>query len=585
MPFDPAMPFALMADEAMPGFRLFTGLCGVAEAAQTDAVPALLQTLCGSDDWLAGGLSYEAGHGLEPRLRGRERAPGLAWFGRFAAMREYSADAAMALLEGCGSRAAAGPVAPRLDAPSFAGSVARIQALITAGDLYQANFTFPADVAVAGHPAVLFRRLWLATRPPLAALVHRGGGRWWLSLSPELFFRMADGRVVARPMKGTARRLADPGADARAARLLAADPKNRAENLMITDLVRNDLSRVAVPGSVRVPAAFQVERHGMVHQMTSSVTATLEPGRSAADVLAALFPCGSIAGAPKLRAMEVIAELESAPRGIYCGAIGWVAPGGTAAAFNVAIRTLDIDPARPGIARLGLGAGIVADSVAADEWAECLLKARFVAARPPAGLIETMRRDDGIIALQARHLDRMAASARWLGHGFDCRRAEWMLAALPAAAGAQRVRLLLAPSGALAVQAGPAPAVAPGPMRVAVVPLPVPEDDWRLHHKSSDRQFYDDARRLGGADETLFQRADGSLTEGSFTSLFVERDGVLLTPAGPGLLPGVLRAALLGSGRAREARLCLADLAGGFLLGNALRGLMPARLVAGHGSD
>lgn len=585
MAFDPAMPFALMADEAMPGFRLFTDLRGVVETGRTDDMAALLEAMRGCDDWLAGGMSYEAGHGLEQRLRGRERAPGLAWFGRFSTMQAMPADAAMELLEGIGGAVALGPVQPQLSATAFLDSVSRVQALIASGDLYQANVTFAAHVAVAGHPAALFRRLWLATRPPLAALVHRGQGRWWISLSPELFFRMTGAQVTARPMKGTARRSADPDADAAVAAGLAADPKNRAENLMITDLIRNDLARVALPGTVRVAAPFRVERHGMVHQMTSTVTAALEPGRTAPDVLVALFPCGSITGAPKLRAMEVIAEVEAAPRGIYCGAIGWVAPGGSAAAFNVAIRTLAIDPAVPGVARLGLGSGIVADSVGSAEWAECLLKARFLEARPRQALIETMRREAGVVAMVGRHLDRMAASAGWLGTLFDRARAERMLAALPAAGCVQRVRLLLAPSGALAVEAGPAPAASDRPLRVAVVPLPVPEDDWRLSHKTADRAFYDDARTASGADEVLFRRADGSLTEGSFTSLFVAREGRLLTPAGPGLLPGVLRAELLASGQAAVTRLTTADLADGFLLGNALRGLIPARLADGEGTD
>lgn len=571
---DITRPFALLHDEAARAFRLFTGCDGEIAAHGHQPVRAALDALARPGAWLAGGLSYEAGHALEPRLAAL--SPGWLWFGRFRQMQRLSADAAMALLEALPDQPHIGVLTPRIDGATFQQRVAAAQMLIAAGDIYQANLTFPADAAIHGHPAALFRRLWLAGRPPLGGLVHRGGGEYWLSLSPELFFRMADGQAVARPMKGTARRGETAEADAAQAQWLAADTKNRAENLMITDLIRNDLARVAIPGSVRVPRPLAVETYPSLHQLTSEVTAALRPGTTAAEMIRALFPCGSITGAPKIRAMQVIAELESAPRDIYCGAIGWIAPDGEQAAFNVAIRTLAVCGST---ATLGLGAGIVADSIGADEWAESLLKAQFLHQRTPPALIETLRRTVAGPQRLARHLDRLAASARRFGFPFDRTAIETRIAALPPPAADQRLRLLLAPSGAFALTTDAAPSARPL-LHAAITPLPVAADDWRLRHKSSDRAFLDAARRHAGTDEVIFTDRQGRLTEGSFTSLFIERDGKLLTPpARLGLLPGILRAELLASGRAIEAELHATDLADGFFLGNSLRGLMPAMLA------
>jgi para-aminobenzoate synthetase/4-amino-4-deoxychorismate lyase len=314
--------------------------------------------------------------------------------------------------------------------------------------------------------------------------------------------------------------------------------------------------------------------------MTSTVEATLAPGRDAVDVIAALFPCGSITGAPKLRAMQAIDAIERAPRGLYTGAIGHFAPDGNAA-FNVAIRTLTLAKGSDR-ATLGLGSGIVADSRARDEWDECLAKGAFLTRRARAfDLIETMRFDprEGVLLLE-RHLARMRESALTFGYPFDRHavRNELQAATFRLREGA-RVRLMLSPSGAVAIETSPLPPARTEPWRVAVVPLPVDPADFRLRHKTSDRRFYDDAR--GTADEVVFVDPEGFLTEGSFTSVFIERNGVLLTPpARRGLLPGILRAELIESGRAVERDLTPADVAGGFLLGNALRGLVSAVTVA-----
>jgi para-aminobenzoate synthetase/4-amino-4-deoxychorismate lyase len=349
---------------------------------------------------------------------------------------------------------------------------------------------------------------------------------------------------------------------------------------MIVDLLRNDLSRVAAPDSVAVPALFRVESYPTVHQMVSDVTATLAEGHDAIDVLAALFPCGSITGAPKIRASEVIAEVEGSPRGIYTGAIGRIDPDGDGV-FNVAIRTLAIR--KPGTARIGLGSGVVADSRAGEEWAECLAKGAFVAAgQRRFDLIETMAFDpDQGIPLLERHLARMKASAGLFGYPFDRHATRNELqAATFRLRDRRRIRLLLAPTGAIAIQVSPMPAAPDGPVEVAIVPHPVAAGDFRLQHKTSDRAFYDEARRAAGTFEVALTRG-GVLTEGSFTSLFVKRGGLFVTPPlARGLLPGVLRAELLETGRAIEGDLSPADLANGFFIGNALRGLIPAVAIA-----
>ena len=396
----------------------------------------------------------------------------------------------------------------------------------------------------------------------------------------SFFFALHEGKVTTKPMKGTSTRGATPDEDAALIERLQSDPKQRAENLMIVDLLRNDVSRVAEPGSVEVPQLFKVETYPTVHQMISTVTARLQPGKDAADVLRAIYPCGSITGAPKIRAMEVIDAVEETPRGIYTGSIGRVDPNGDAA-FNVAIRTLHL-PAGQSIATLGLGGGIVADSRVAEEWAECLAKGRFVADQRRFDLIETMRFDpeQGIERLDL-HLSRMRASAQVLDFSFDRHAVRNELqAATFRLREAKRIRLLLAKSGAVAIEISNLPPAPSGPVSVAVVPLPVDVSDFRLVHKTSDRAFYDEAKVKAGAFEVVFTDPDGFLTEGSFTTLYVERDGVLLTPpVSRRLLPGTLRSELIEAGRAKEADLRPEDLANGFFIGNAIRGILPARLA------
>jgi para-aminobenzoate synthetase / 4-amino-4-deoxychorismate lyase len=541
---------------------------------------------------VAGYLAYEAGLAFEPSLA-IQPAKGdcpLAWFGVFDGYQEIDAAAVPEFLPDPNG-AWLSPITPDISRSQYAVAFDTVQKYITAGDIYQANLTIRAFANYSGSPLALY-----AAIRPQAAAGYGGivwtGKHWHLSFSPELFFALKDRRVTTKPMKGTAERDADPALDASAANALQQDPKQRAENLMIVDLLRNDLSRVCEIGSVEVPDLFRIESYPTVHQMTSTVTGQLAAGKDAVDLIEAIFPCGSITGAPKIRAMQIIGELETRNRAIYCGSIGRIDADGTAA-FNVAIRTLSINEDTKQ-ASLGLGSGLVADSIMSDEWQECRAKGEFARmdggqlnlgkrTRYPFDLIETMRFEPatGLQRLEL-HLDRMKQSARQLGFEFDRHAARNQLhAAIFHLQNTSKVRLLSAKSGSISIEVRSAPADIATPWRVGVVPQPVATDDFRLIHKTSDRGFYDAARhQQTGADEVLFTDPEGFLTEGSFTALFVEHDGKLLTPKlSRGLLPSVLRAELLGSGQAAEADLRIDDLSGGFLLGNSLRGLIRAQIA------
>lgn len=548
---------------------------------------------------LAGYIAYEAGLALEPKLAGlaaeRSGAMGpLVWLGLFDSPERIAAsDMPGWLAARVDGTASIGPLDPQLSPGGYEAAFEKLREAIHAGDIYQANLTYPLGGSYRGDPLALYASLRSAASAGYGGAIF-DGSHWLLSFSPELFVSLsADGKAKAKPMKGTRPRSDDPEADAALAAELAGSVKDRAENLMIVDLMRNDLSRVAVPGTVRVDAPFAVESYPTVHQMVSSVRGQLAEGHGAMDLVRALFPCGSITGAPKIRAMELIHETERDARGPYCGAIGRIGADG-AAAFNVAIRTLRLTPVEngQGQAVLGVGSAIVADSDALGERRECEVKAGFVRrsspehTAPACDLIETMAFDPQVgIALLELHLARMKRSAAALGFQFDRHAARNQIQALcfeleePA-----KLRLLAARSGATALEVQPMPARFDAPVKVTALPSPLDPSDWRLMHKTTDRSFYDDAlaaARGYGADEALLVRDDGLVTEGSFTNVFVERDGILLTPpARLGLLPGVLREYLIEKGQAREAELTLGDLAGGFQLGNAVRGLFAAEILA-----
>jgi len=580
-------PFVLLDDARTRGAspaRLYRNPLEIVRADAVDEVVGALDRLAVAQArgfHAAGFISYEAGNALEGRLcspraseGAQDRISPLLWFGLFDAYREIAPVDVLAHLPAPNTAWIGAPV-PRLTASDYATAIGIVQAYLAAGDIYQANLTFACDAPFEGHPLALYAGLRTRAEAGYGGVVYTGT-EWLLSLSPELFFTLDNRTLTTKPMKGTSRRAGDDVSEIAA---LVDDPKQRAENLMIVDLLRNDLSRVATPGSVMVPALFDVESYPTVHQMTSTITAQLRAGLAATDVLRAIFPCGSITGAPKIRAMEIISEVERAPRGAYTGSIGRIDANGDAA-FNVAIRTLHIrDSAQS--ATIGLGSGIVADSGAEAEWQECADKGAFVASPVRFDLIETMRFDpDGGITLLDGHMARLSASAKLFGFVFNRHEVRNALqAATIRHVGVRKLRLRLSRSGGLAIEIGALPTTPDGVVEVAIAPLPVSPADFRLRHKTTDRAFYDAARRASGAFEVLFTDPHGFLTEGSFTNIFIPRDGVLLTPkAERGLLPGVFRAALLATGDAVEADLTLDDLGAGFFVGNALRGLISARM-------
>ncbi len=523
---------------------------------------------------------------MEPRLQGSARAdPGrpLLLFGLFRDVSALSGPELDAALAGIGPPPPLEDLRQGHDAQTHGAKVRTILDLIRAGEVYQVNLTFPLEFQFTGNPLSLYAAL--RTRQPVA---HGGvvalGETTVLSVSPELFVEIAGDLATTRPMKGTTGRGADPAGDRDAARDLAADPKQRAENLMIVDLLRNDLARICKPGSVRTPARFTVETYPGFHALTSTVTGRLRPGTGLRERLAALFPCGSVVGAPKIRAAEIIAEIEEAPRGPYTGSIGWISPGGDMA-FNVAIRTAVIGP--DGFGVYGVGGGIVADSDPAQEYAEALLKGRVLTdLAAPYSLIETLRwtPEAGFVRLE-RHLDRLRTSARQLG--FPCdppeiaaelsrRVSSWRPAD-------QRVRVQLARDGELHITAVPLEPPLDRVLRIGLATETLDAADPFLRHKTTVRASHERAMVSAtstGLDEVILLNRSGRVADAARHTVFLARDGRLLTPpVTSGALPGVLRATLLASGEALEADLSADDLVTGQVyLGNSLRGMQPAQL-------
>jgi para-aminobenzoate synthetase / 4-amino-4-deoxychorismate lyase len=577
-------------DDARPGrerLSLFANLEGVIEARAPDDVEAALAALDGAR-WqglhAAGYLSYELGYLLEPKLENHlpaQRSVPLLWFGLFRSREDFmGAESGRWLEKKTRSRAYASPMRYGETPGSYAEKFSRVANYIGAGDVYQVNLTFPARFNFAGDPLALYRRLRGRTQAGHGAYIF-DGRRSIVSFSPELFFRVENGRLTARPMKGTAARGRDADEDALARAALAASRKDRAENLMIVDLIRNDAGRVAKLGTVKALDMFEVETYPTVHQMVSTVTAELREGVAPSDLLRALFPCGSVTGAPKIRAMEIIRELEAGPRGIYCGAIGCFSADGTAQ-FNVSIRTLTIDGSE-GV--LGIGGGIVADSSAAAEYAECLVKARYYGEdRPPISLIETLRHEPGAGFVRGElHLARLARSARILGLHFDPEQiSRRMVERASEEIGPSRVRLELFEDGTFNVEARGLAQGSHSAWTYVVSEQRVPSGDALARHKTSWRAIYDEEyarqRALTGCDQVIFLNERGEVAEGNVANVFVRRDGRLLTPPlSAGALDGCLRSALLASGDCEEAVLYPADLEQGeAYLGNSLRGLVRA---------
>jgi len=528
-----------------------------------------------------GFLAYEAAAAINPVLPALPPLPGLplAWFALF---RERHAVA--------GESGAVGAISqglnPTMGLQDYTAAVAGVRQLIAAGECYQLNYTFPLSGAAATAVLPLYRQLLAAQRPSFGALLDTGRFAI-LSASPELHFTRRGQEIITRPMKGTAPRGRFPAEDAALVERLRQSPKEQAENLMIVDLLRNDLGMVAETGSVQVQELFAQETYPTLHQLTSTVRATLRAEVGLTELLAALFPCGSVTGAPKRRAMEHIARLERAPRGVYCGAIGHVGPG--EATFSVAIRTLLLDR-QTGTASLGVGSGITWDADPAAEYAECLTKGKFLETSPALGLIESLRLENGRYHRLERHLSRMAWSAGRLGHPFTRAAAEKVLLAHAAAvAGTRKVRLLLAPTGALSIESQALPEDEGRPLLLAMAREVVDPADPLLYLKTDQREHFARARReRPDADEVLYCNRHGELTEGSYHSLVLRLGGRLVTPPlTAGLLPGVMREELLATGEISEQSLSLKHLASAeeIWLVNSVRGWRRAVMVAERKDD
>ena len=602
--------FALLDDctasDAEPRSRLYTGFVGALCCEHAAELQAMLEQMQQAlhDGWQALGLfSYELGAELLGVDHVASDGP-LAQVLLFEHCQRMSADEVARWLEAQAARDEAPAGIARLHANvsemAFAAAIDKIHAYIEAGDTYQVNYTWRLRCDMFGTPVALYQRLRARQPVPYGALVNLPDGRAVLSLSPELFLRHENGELTARPMKGTAPASGDAATDETRAQALASDDKNRAENLMIVDLLRNDLGRIAKFGSVRVPALHQVSRYGSVLQMTSTIAARLRSDATLFDIFRAVYPCGSITGAPKKRTMQIIREIEPAARGLYTGAIGWFdAPKSDAHrignfCLSVPIRTLALQaPGTDGVryGELGVGAGIVYDSVAAEEYAECQLKARFLSGLPQEfELFETMRATRAGCVLLERHLARLGASARYFGFGFD--EAAIRLAVLQACValpdGIHRMRLAIGNSDtkSVSVQTAPLQTLAE-PVRVLLAPAPTNSDDLFLRHKTTVRQRYDAAWRAAeqqGAFDQIFFNQRGELTEGGRSSVFVKLGGRWFTPPlSAGLLPGVMRAELLAdpAWNASEHRLTMDNLraAEEIVVCNALRGVLSAQIV------
>ncbi len=468
------------------------------------------------------------------------------------------------------------------DEANYSRKISLIHGLIRDGETYQVNYTLPCRFRHTGSSIALYLALRQTQRVPYSALLNFPEARI-LSLSPELFLQRQGTTLTTRPMKGTAARGGSALEDSEITTHLCNDPKTRAENLMIVDLLRNDLGRVALTGSVKVPALFEIETYQTLHQMTSTVTGTLAPETGLPEIFNALFPCGSITGAPKRRTMQLIAELEQEPRGLYTGAIGYIAPDGDFC-FSVPIRTVVSQD--EGKAVMGVGSGIVHDSNAPAEYAEVQLKTRFLQdVNRDLGLIESMHLSpDGSIRHLELHLARLQQAARMFGFYVPEKAIRAELAAYVLhrpQTEARRLRLQLNSDGTFSLADFAIPVVPPN-AHVIISAQPIDSNALFRRHKTTERTLYENeyARAVEhGAYEVLFMNEHGRIAEAARHNVFIRKDGCLLTPpVSEGALPGILRHSL--QDELIEQVLTLADLqnADAIYVGNAVRGLTKVKL-------
>jgi para-aminobenzoate synthetase/4-amino-4-deoxychorismate lyase len=580
---------------------LFLNPCKILTANTLDEIPQLFAQLEEAQKngfHVAGYFSYECGYHFDRFAEYRPRAEELplAWFGVYEQPCIFNHD--RGCFEGAAPFHTAQPdrqiaegdcvkeVALSISAERYTDAILTIKEYIAAGDTYQVNFTDAVEFETQASALLRYESLFKEQTVAYGAWLNLAE-KQILSFSPELFFRIDEQRITTRPMKGTIPRGLDLSEDAQATERLHNDEKNRSEHVMIVDLLRNDLGRICTMGSVRVENIFSIERYQTLLQMTSAISGALRPNVSYYEIFRSLFPCGSVTGAPKIRTMQIIRELEQRPRGIYTGAIGYLAPNGNSA-FNVAIRTLVM---QEGHVRMGVGGGIVADSEPEAEHSECLLKASFLTHRyPDFQLIETLRWEGNFHFLEM-HLERMESSADYFDFSFfreEIHRQLMQHSESFAAGKIYRVRLLLCVAGSLTVEAKEfLPGHPTGLIRLSE--KHTHSTDVFLRHKTTERSLYvrEYAEALAkGCDEVIFTNERGEVTEGAVSNLLIEQDGILLTPPlSCGVLPGIHRRYLLETNaNAKEKILTLADLhsADAIYICNSLRGMRRVWLIEGN---
>ena len=545
----------------------------------------LLEQCLAEGCYIAGFLAYEAGWAFLDRAVPKQPPEfPLLWFGVYkdctAVPRPLSNTTAKPLLW-----------QPSISHEAYCRSMDRIKAYIGAGDTYQVNFTFPMETYFQDDPLQWFRQLYAAQPTEHAAYLDTGRYKV-LSLSPELFFELSGEELTTRPMKGTIPRGLYPEQDEQRRLQLFESEKDRAENVMIVDLLRNDMGKISHNNSVEVASLFDVEQYATVWQMTSTIKSRTTA--SFTEIMKALFPSGSVTGAPKIRAMEIIDELESHPRGVYCGAVGWWSPDRTAS-FNVAIRTITLDT-QTQQAVYPVGGGVTWYSSTAGEYAECLAKAHTVTQPSPTfSLLETMLYDDAIFLLD-EHLDRLCASAAFFGIPFNREHLQeaLLLYTQTLEAGYWKLRLLLHRDGTHHLEADcisnidltdptdPTDLSNIKTLKVALADTPINKSNPFLYHKTTHRSVYETAKQAyPEADDVLLWNESGELTESTIANIVAELDGDLITPpVSCGLLGGVMRHHLLQSGTIRESIIQKEDLhrIRNLYLINSVRGWMGATL-------
>ncbi len=551
-------------------------------AQRSDEVAAVLNSAhqhAKDGRWCVGFVSYEAAaafdtaHELHP-INNIPPTP-LAWFAVYDGAHDFPSPIGRKTWQ-------LAPWKSALTPATFASQVGRIHEVIANGEVYQINLTSPLESQFEGDALALFDALCRAQPNSYSAYLNLGDVQV-LSVSPELFFDWRDGQILSRPMKGTAARGQSPTQDQALAQALRESSKEQAENLMIVDLIRNDLSRIANPFSVKVDKLFALQAWPTIWQMTSDVLAQTRPGVQLADVFGALFPCGSVTGAPKVRAMHWIKQLEAGTRGVYCGAIGVLQPGG-AATFNVAIRTVTVQGKA---ARCGIGSGITADANAKDEWQEWSNKQTFLQrCESPFDLLETLRLEEGQFPHWALHWVRLQEAAAHFGYAVQHEALEQRLASLSKQHphGVWRVRLCSDAQGKVHATAHELPPTVQ-PVQVQLANRPILEARSEFVRFKTTRRGHYDAFTPSSADvfDTLLFNASGELTEFTRGNVAVLLDGEWLTPPlDCGVLAGVGRARALGEGRIKEQRITLADLkrAQGLAFVNSLRGWLMVELLA-----